>query len=117
MTKLWIDSQNDRTELDLKAINAGATEHEQRIVISGGLPALPGSDVIMPVLDHGRLANGHALAAPEPAVPQIAANDSVHLSNDSVLPSSLSAPTEAPAVLNESAAANTTNAPRPARPQ
>src|SRR5262249_59712799 len=34
MTKLWIDSQNTRTELDLKAINSGATEREQTIRIT-----------------------------------------------------------------------------------
>src|SRR6516162_4974038 len=45
MTKLWIDSQNTRTELDLKAVNAGATEHEQIIKIEGGLPALPGTNI------------------------------------------------------------------------
>jgi hypothetical protein len=38
MTKVWIDSQNAHTELDLKAINEGATEHEQTIRIEGGLP-------------------------------------------------------------------------------
>src|SRR5215813_4294953 len=39
MTKLWIDSQNTRTELDLKATTAGVGETEQTIRIEGGLPA------------------------------------------------------------------------------
>jgi len=69
MTKLWIDSQNTRTELDIKAINAGTTEHEQTIRIEGGLPALPGTNITMPVLDHEPATNGHAL---EPPTPQIA---------------------------------------------
>ena len=86
MTKLWIDSQNARTELDLKAINAGAGEHEQRIVVTGGLPELPGTSVVMPQLD-GHATNGHhALAAPEPAVPaQIAS--APFPANESVAPS------------------------------
>src|SRR5262245_62425099 len=72
MTKLWIDSQNARTELDLKAVNAGATEHEQVIRVIGGLPPLPGCSVLMPVLDGKPVTNGHALAAPSDAVPAIA---------------------------------------------
>ena len=65
MTKLWIDSQNTRTELDIKAMNAGTTEHEQVIRISGGLPELPGASVLMPQL------NGHALEPPASVVPTI----------------------------------------------
>jgi len=73
MTKLWIDSQNNRTELDLKAINAGTIEHEQIIRIEGGLPALPGTNVTMPLLD-GHVTNGHAApAAPTDAAPAIQA--------------------------------------------
>jgi len=76
MTKLWIDSQNARTELDLKAVNSGATEHEQVLTIRGGLPVMPGLEgVVMPALN-GHAAtngNGHALAAPSDAVPAIEA--------------------------------------------
>ena len=58
----WLNAQYLREELKIKQYNAGAGEHEQRIVISGGLPSLPGSDVIMPILD-GHV-NGHETLAP-----------------------------------------------------
>src|SRR5262249_52277967 len=51
MTVLWINSQYAREELQIKQYNAGAGDHEQVIRVEGGLPRLPGSDVIMPVLD------------------------------------------------------------------
>src|SRR5262245_15389898 len=59
MTKLWIDSQNARQELELKAINQGASDTEQVIRIQGGLPELPGCNVMMPQLN-GHATNGHA---------------------------------------------------------
>ena len=63
-----------REELAIKQYNAGSTEHEQRIVISGGLPTMPGLEgVLMPQLN-GHATNGHAaLAAPSDAVPAIEA--------------------------------------------
>src|SRR6516162_1407785 len=65
MTSLWINSQYQREELAIKQYNAGSTEHEQTIRIEGGLPALPGTNVTMPMLDgHATNGNGHALAAP-----------------------------------------------------
>ena len=72
LAKNWLDSQYTREELSLKQINAGSTEHEQRIVISGGLPTMPGLEgVLMPQLN-GHATNGHAaLAAPSDAVPAI----------------------------------------------
>jgi hypothetical protein len=70
LVKTWIDSQNARTELELKAMNQGVGETEQVIRIEGGLPALPGTNVTMPVLD-GHATNGHALAAPTDAAPAI----------------------------------------------
>jgi hypothetical protein len=72
MTKLWIDSQYFREELAIKQINAGTTEHEQVIRVEGGLPPLPGTSIVMPVLDGNPASNGHAaLAAPTDAVPAI----------------------------------------------
>src|SRR5262249_2239769 len=72
MTTLWINSQYQREELQIKQYNAGTTEHEQTIRITGGLPQLPGTSIVMPVLDGKPATNGHdVLAAPEPAVPQI----------------------------------------------
>src|SRR5262249_28812780 len=72
IVKAWIDSQYAREELAIKQINAGTTEHEQTIRIEGGLPALPGTNITMPVLDGKPPTNGHAaLAAPTDAVPAI----------------------------------------------
>src|SRR5262245_37645559 len=68
LAKNWIDAQYAREELAIKQYNAGSTEHEQRIVIQGGLPSLPGSDVIMPTLEARANANGHALDPPVPAI-------------------------------------------------
>ena len=67
LAKNWIDAQYAREELAIKQYNAGAGDHEQVIRVEGGLPRLPGSDVIMPVLDGH--ANGHETLAPP--VPQI----------------------------------------------
>ena len=71
IVKAWIDSQYAREELAIKQINAGTTDHEQVIRVTGGLPPLPGTNITMPVLNGHAVTNGHALAAPEPAVPQI----------------------------------------------
>src|SRR5262249_52858575 len=57
LVKNWIDSQYAREELAIKQYNAGSTEHEQRIVVTGGLPHLPGCDVIMPTLEARANAN------------------------------------------------------------
>src|SRR6516162_4493974 len=76
LAKSWIDAQYARQELAIKQYNAGSTEHEQRIVISGGLPELPGTSVIMPTLDHGPVTNGHALDPPTSAVPAIESTSS-----------------------------------------
>ena len=66
LAKNWIEAQYAREELAIKQINAGATDQEQTIRIEGGLPQLPGTNTIMPVLDHGPATNGHTLAPPEP---------------------------------------------------
>jgi hypothetical protein len=71
LAKNWIDAQYAREELAIKQINAGTTEHEQIIKIEGGLPALPGTTITMPVLDHGPATNGHALEPPTPVAPPI----------------------------------------------
>jgi hypothetical protein len=73
LAKAWIDSQYSREELAIKQYNAGSTEHEQTIHITGGLPQLPGTSIVMPVLDGKPVTNGHALAAPVDAVPAIEA--------------------------------------------
>jgi hypothetical protein len=72
LAKAWLDAQYAKEELAIKQFNAGPTEHEQVIRVEGGLPPLPGCNVMMPVLDGKPATNGHAaLAAPADAVPQI----------------------------------------------
>src|SRR6516165_3147394 len=71
LAKNWIDSQYAREALAIKQYNAGSTEHEQTIRIEGGLPALPGTNVTMPLLDGKPVTNGHALEPPPPVVPAI----------------------------------------------
>src|SRR5262249_31587365 len=71
LAKAWIDSQYSREELAIKQINAGTTEHEQIIRITGALPELPGTSCVMRQLN-GHATNCHAaLAAPADAVPAI----------------------------------------------
>jgi len=71
MTTLWINSQYQREELQIKQINAGATEHEQVIRIEGGLPQLPGTNITMPTIDGHPATNGHALEPPAPVAPPL----------------------------------------------
>ena len=71
LVRNWILSVHARSELELKKINVDGPG-EQRIVIQGGLPQLPGCEnLIMPQLDGKPTTNGHALAAPADAVPAI----------------------------------------------
>ena len=72
LVKLWIDSQYAKDELAYK-ISPPETR-DATIRIEGGLPALPGTNIMMPMLDgHATNGNGHALAAPTDAVPAIEA--------------------------------------------
>jgi len=75
LVRNWILSVHARSELELKKITVDGPG-DQVIRIEGGLPALPGTNTIMPVLDHGQATNGHALAAPQPVVPQIESSPS-----------------------------------------
>ena len=69
LAKNWIDAQYAREELTIKQYNAGSTEHEQTIRITGGLPQLPGCEnLIMPVLN-GHAVNEQLLTAPTDVVP------------------------------------------------
>jgi hypothetical protein len=69
IVKAWIDSQYQREELQFK-INP-PEERDQVIKIEGGLPALPGTSIVMPVLEGKPMTNGHALEPPAPAAPQL----------------------------------------------
>jgi len=63
-------------EEELKFKISPPETRDTTITVVGGLPALPGTNITMPVLDGHPVTNGHALAAP---VPQIESNDSVTL--------------------------------------
>src|SRR5215831_4533757 len=72
LVKTWIDTQYAKDELQFK-INP--PEHRDTTIrIEGGLPALQGTNVTMPMLDgNATNGNGHALVAPVDAVPGIEA--------------------------------------------
>jgi hypothetical protein len=62
----WIRSRQATIELDLK-ISAQGGPHDQTIRIEGGLPQLPGCDIIMPEINQG--TNGHTIDhIPAPAI-------------------------------------------------
>lgn len=61
MVTAWINAKYARDELRLKEANANYQTGDHIIKIQGGLPALPGTNVIMPQL------NGHQVA--DPALP------------------------------------------------
>src|SRR5262249_26496700 len=63
LVKAWIDVQYAKDELQYKI--SPPEQRDQVIRVEGGLPPLPGSDVIMPTLEHGPVTNGHALEAPK----------------------------------------------------
>src|SRR5262249_54897396 len=71
IAKAWLDAQYAKEELAIKQFNSGTPEHEQTTRIEGGLRALPGTNVTMPVLDGKPVTNGHALEPPPPVVPAI----------------------------------------------
>jgi hypothetical protein len=51
----WINNQRAAMELDIKRLNADPGSGDQHILITGGPPALPGTEVIMPQI------NGHVI--------------------------------------------------------
>jgi hypothetical protein len=53
--QVWINNQRAGVELELQRLRADPGSGDQRIVITGGMPTLPGTDVIMPML------NGHTI--------------------------------------------------------
>jgi hypothetical protein len=78
LVKTWIDTQYAKEELQYKI--SPPEQRDTVIRVEGGLPALPGTNITMPVLDHGPVTNGHAaLAAATDAVPAIesSSNDSI----------------------------------------
>jgi len=64
LVRNWILSIHARSELELKKITIDGPG-EQHIVVSGGLPPLPGCEnLIMPQLNGHAVTNGHALEPP-----------------------------------------------------
>jgi hypothetical protein len=81
IVKTWIDTQYQRDELQHK-INP-PEQRDQTIVITGGLPQLPGTNITMP------LVNGHAVAEglitpPTDVVPPAPLETTVTIENDHV---------------------------------
>jgi hypothetical protein len=62
----WIRSKRAGQELEIKRINADVSTGEQVIRVEGGLPELPGCDIIKPQL------NGHQLELTATPAPQTA---------------------------------------------
>jgi hypothetical protein len=82
MAKIWLDAMNDQGTLDLKVMDHGA-QPDTVIRVEGGLPPLPGTQITMPILDghNGHAIDGHALAAPEPAVNESTGTESTPQDN------------------------------------
>jgi hypothetical protein len=73
LTRNWISARYEREELQLKLTNSPALSGDQTIHIQGGLPPLPGTDIIMPEIN-GAL-NGKTIEH-EPGPPAIEATQS-----------------------------------------
>jgi Family of unknown function (DUF5681) len=66
LVRNWIEAKLAHTGMDIKVTASGGSG-DQRIVITGGLPVLPGCQaMILPKLN-GHEINGEALPAPSPA--------------------------------------------------
>jgi hypothetical protein len=66
LVKTWIDTQYQKEELQFK-INP-PEQHDQIIQVQGGLPALPGTTITMPVLN-GHAVSEQLLSAPKDVIP------------------------------------------------
>src|SRR6516162_3163333 len=63
LVKTWIDTQYAKEELQYKI--SPPEQRDTVIRVEGGLPALPGTNITMPVLEHEPATNGHALEPPK----------------------------------------------------
>jgi hypothetical protein len=67
LTRAWISARHEREELQLKIANNRSLSADTTIRIEGGLPPLPGCDIIMPEINQG--TNGHTIDhIPAPAI-------------------------------------------------
>jgi hypothetical protein len=71
LVKTWIDTQYSREELNYK-ISPPETR-DTTIRIEGGLPALPGTNITMPVLN-GHAVSEQLLTAPTDVVPDVSSS-------------------------------------------
>ena len=66
LTRNWLSARHEREELQLKIEHQGGPR-DQTIRLEGGLPALPGTDIIMP--ERPQDLNGHTIDHdPRPAI-------------------------------------------------
>jgi hypothetical protein len=74
----WINNQRAGMELEIKRLNANQDTGDQHILITGGLPELPGTNITMPVI------NGHVIdsVAIESQPSESAPNDSTDQSRE-----------------------------------
>jgi hypothetical protein len=71
LVRNWISAKHSAMELEIKHLNADAAPDEQVIRIEGGLPALPGTDIIMPKLNSPPAIDAsqdHAYCHPDPLI-------------------------------------------------
>jgi len=83
----WIESKRAGQELDIKIINNGAAIGEQRIVITGGLTDLPGTDIIMPQINGHDTIDSVAVEPPPQPIDSVAVEPPASGATDSVGPS------------------------------
>jgi len=60
LVRNWISTRHASEELEIKRLNADNTGSEQTLRIEGGLPDLPGTDIIMPPRPDGPQGFCHA---------------------------------------------------------
>jgi hypothetical protein len=72
LVRTWISVKHQDAEIELKKIHIDGPG-EQTIRIDGGLPALPGTNITMPLPVNGHEINGHAL---DPPAIESSSNDS-----------------------------------------
>jgi hypothetical protein len=79
LTRAWISARHEREELQLKLANSPHSAPEQRILIEGGLPVMPGHEnLIMPKFNGHTLdleKNAETLPAPDAGVSEPQAKD------------------------------------------
>ncbi len=70
LTRNWLSAQYEKQEFRLKEANANYQPGEHVIKIQGGLPALPGTNILLPNINNGERVNDTTLplGPPEPSL-------------------------------------------------